>query len=327
MIFAVIFSLICFSVLLIKAADLIIVAVRRISRKSKTGTFAISALILALGTSLPELFVGITSALESSPNISLGVIIGSNIANLSLVVGFAALVAGRVEIYGGYVKKDIYMSLFTGCLPIVLLLDKTLNRIDGLILLSVYGAYSTGFFKERFEEIATLHKKESIFYRLYRKFNHVDTTITKDMTRLFIGLALLLFSADMIVKISKILAEYSNIPIFVISLVVLAFGTVMPELAVSFRSLGDRHPSMFLGNILGSIVVNSTLIIGMVSLIEPINIVSFSEYFVAVLAFIVISVSFILFTKSKSSLDRKEAFLLVIFYLVFIIIEFVSKMF
>ena len=72
--------LLVFSFVLIKSAEWIIVALRRIAKKSKVGVFAVSAIILAVGTSLPELFVGITSAIEGSPNISLGVVLGSNIA-------------------------------------------------------------------------------------------------------------------------------------------------------------------------------------------------------------------------------------------------------
>ena len=99
MIGALLSVIILFSFVLIKSTDLVVVALRRIGKQTKTKVFALSAIILALGTSFPELFVGITSALEGAPNISLGDVTGSNIANIALVGALAALIAGRVRVH------------------------------------------------------------------------------------------------------------------------------------------------------------------------------------------------------------------------------------
>ena len=316
-----IFSLFSFSILLIKASDLVIIAIRRISRKTKTKIFALSAVILALSTSLPELFIGITSAIEKSSNLSLGVVIGSNIANISLVAGFSALVVGKVGVYGEFLKRDVGIALLSGILPLLLLLDGSLNRVDGLILLAIYGAYSTGFFKSRYEDIVAEHRKESFVYRFIRKFNHIDSTIAKESARFFIGVALLLFSADMIVKITKLLTVSVNIPVFVVGLIILAIGSSLPEVAFSFRSLEDHQPSMFFGNLLGSTIANSTLVLGITSIIYPIEGIIFSEYVIATIAFLIIALLFWLFIKSKSILDRREAAILVFLYIIFLILE------
>ena len=320
-----IFSLFSFSILLIKASDAVIISIRRISRKTKTGIFALSAVILALGTSLPELFVGITSAMEKSSNLSLGVVLGSNIANISLVAGLSALVMGKVGVHGKFLKKDIAMALLSGVLPIFLLLDGSLNKVDGFILLAVYAAYATGFFRSRYEEIAKEHKKENFIYRFLRKFSNIDTKITKESARFFMGIALLLFSANMIVKITNLLAGFANIPIFVVGLILLAIGTSLPEVAFSFRSLEDHQPSMFFGNLLGSTIANSTLILGVTSIIYPIEGVVFDEYMVAAAAFLLIAILFWMFVKSKSRLDRKEGMVLLLLYLILTILEFSLK--
>lgn len=321
MIVGLLFSLLCFAILLIKSSDFIIVAVRRISAKTKTGTFIISALILALGTSLPEMFVGITSALDGLPNLSLGVVIGSNIANITLVAGLGALLFGSVEVRGMELKKEMWYAFIAGFLPIFLLLDLSLSRVDGLILIAAYGAYASNFFRERFKEIAKEHQKENFVYRFMRTFVNGENGITRELARLFIGIGLLLFSADMIVKISKILAISINIPVFVIGLLVLAVGTSLPEVAFSLRTLGDKHPSMFFGNLLGSTIVNSTLIVGIVSVISPITVKSIDEYLVATIVYLVTMLLFVLFSRSKSLLTRKEALVLVGLYIIFIILE------
>jgi len=323
MIGGLILLLIIFSFLLVRSADLVIVALRRIARWTKTGVFALSAIILAIGTSFPELFVGITSALEKEPNLSLGVILGSNIANISLVAGLTAFVVGKVYVHGDFLKRDVWIALVAGILPIILVLDRELSRIDGLILLAAYGAYASSFFRTRFLEIAKEHKKESFFYRFLRRFNHLDSKKTKEYGRLFVGIALLLFSADVIVKISIQLALIANIPLFVVGLILIAMGTSLPELAFSLRTLEDHEPSMFFGNLLGSTIANSTLIIGTVSVIQPIKILAVNQYFIAVIAFIVIFLSFWYFIRSKHRLDRWEAGFLLFLYAVFLLVTFI----
>lgn len=324
MIIGLIFLILVFSFILIKSADLVIIAIRRISKNLHTGVFSISAIILALGTSFPELFVGLTSAIENSPNLSLGVVLGSNIANIALVAGFSAFLTGRVRVHGSYLKYDIWVALIAGFLPILLIFDQTLSRVDGLILLSVYLAYATGFFRRRYVQIGQEQAEEGFVYRFLRKFNHpINGREAKEFGRLFAGIALLLFSADAVVNLSQKLAENANIPVFLVGLFVLAVGTSLPELAFSFRSLKDREPSMFFGNLLGSTIANSTLVIGAAAVISPIRIIAVNEYLMATIAFSLIFLSFWYFIRTKHRLERWEAFILMSFYIAFIVAEFI----
>ena len=314
-----IFVIILFSFILIKSTDLVVVAIRRISKQSKTKVFALSVIILALGTSFPELFVGITSALEGAPIISLGDVTGSNIANIALVGGLAAFLAGRVRVHGEYMKREIWVALIASIIPLVLLLDGRLSRVDGLVLLAVYLANATSFFRTRYVQIGKEQQEENFVYRFLRQFNHIDTEKKREFGRLFVGIALMLFSADIIVKVAVYLASTIQMPEFVIGLVVVAIGTSLPEFAFSLRSLKEREPSMFFGNLLGSTIANSTLVIGLVALIKPIELVVVNEYFVAVVAFILIFLSFWYFIRTKHRLDRWEAAMLLILYVMFVI--------
>lgn len=312
-----------FSLLLIKSADFVVVALRRISRQTKTGVFALSALVLAIGTSLPELFVAITSSLEAEGNLALGNVLGANIANISLVAGFSSLIAGKVIVHGDFLKREVYIALFAGLLPILLIVDGTLSRVDGLILLASYGAYATSLFRTRFLEIAQEHKKESFFYRFIRQFNHIESARTRELGRLFVGIALLLISADVIVRVAKQLALAANIPVFLVGLVVLSIGTTLPEIAFSFRSIEDHQPTMFFGNILGSIIANSTLVIGIAALISPIKVVAVGANIEAAIAFILVFFVFWNLVRTKFRLDRWESFILLVLYIIFVIVEFI----
>ena len=163
MIPSIIVSIIFLSLILIKSADMVVVAIRRLSRQTHTRAFAISAIILALGTSFPELFVGITSALEKTPVLSLGDVTGSNITNIALVGGLTALVAGRVRVYGEYLRRNVWMALVAGMLPAVLLFDKQLSRVDGLILITVYLATLQVFLERGSSKSAKNSRKKVLF--------------------------------------------------------------------------------------------------------------------------------------------------------------------
>jgi cation:H+ antiporter len=223
---------------------------------------------------------------------------------------------------GKLLRKDVFFAFVASLIPVFLILDKTLGRIDGLILITVYVAYTTSIFRSRYLEIAEEHEKESFIYRFLRHFSNLNGRKTKEFGRLFIGIALLLFSADMIVKISTAMALSFGIGVFIIGLVLLAFGTSLPEVAFSFRSLEDHEPSMFFGNLLGSIIANSTLILGVTALITPIKIVSFNSYFIAIIAFLVTFSAFWLFVRTKHRLDRWESLFLVALYIGFVVLTF-----
>jgi cation:H+ antiporter len=311
-----------FSILLIKSADQVVVGLRHLSRGSKSTGFVLSALVIALATSFPELFVGITSALEGTPTLSLGNVLGANIANISLIAGLSAWVMGRVNVHGDFLRRDVAVALIAGVLPLILIFDGELGRTDGLVLIATYCAYASSFFKHRFLQIAEEHKKGTYIQRFLRKFTHMDTNKTKEAGRLFVGIALLLVSANIIVRIARSLAETAGIPVFLVGLILVSIGTTLPELAFAFRALRDKEPTMFFGNILGSIIANSTLIVGIAAIISPIQIANKNEYMVAAGAFILIFLTFWFFIKSKLRLDRWEAAALLFLYLAFVVVEF-----
>src|SRR5690606_11192199 len=120
----------------------LVTGLNQLVKGTAVDSFGITAIFISLATSLPELFVGVASALKGDSNLSLGVLMGSNISNISLMLGLAALVAGQLKAADKVFKKDILYTFLIGCLPLVLLLDKNLSRIDGAVLLIVYAIYN-----------------------------------------------------------------------------------------------------------------------------------------------------------------------------------------
>jgi cation:H+ antiporter len=312
--------IIFFSFLLVKATDILIISLKSLAVRTKLGQFAVTGLILALATSLPELLVGVTSALKGRPNLSLGNIVGSNIANLSLIIGGAALTSGIVQVRGDFLKRNVFYTFLAGAAPMILLFDKSLSRLDGIILLCLYGFYQAMVIGER-RKAAPVEEEDGLVRRLIRRLNHRGTR--RDLGWLFLGVTILLFSADMLVWAASKAALILGIPIFLIGLVLVAVGTSLPELVFEAKAIRARQPEMVFGDLLGSVVANATLIIGLTSLISPIRIQAFSEYLLATIAFVVIFGVFYLFIRTKHRLDRWEGALLIGFYLVFIFLEFI----
>ena len=292
-----------------------VVSLKKLAHSTHLGKFALTSFIMALATSLPELFVGIAAALEGKPNLSLGNVIGSNIANLSLVIGGTALVGGSMKIVGDFLKKDVFYTFLAGSAPLILLLDNNLSKIDGLILLVVYAWYVTTVFHLGDKT----HSLNGILGRLDKKETEVALSL------LFLGVILLIFSADMMVKVSYQLARFFNIPLLLVGLFLLAVGTSLPELSFGIKAIRAKQVAMVFGNLLGSVVANSSLVLGVTALIAPIKIVSLQEYLVATIFFVLIFAAFYLFIRTKRRLDRWEGGVLFLLYIVFALAEFLRR--
>lgn len=310
------------SFVLIKSADLTILALKHISERTHAERFVISAILLAIGTSFPEIFVGLSSALANTPEISLGIVLGSNIANIALVAGFTALVSRRIYVRGSYIGRDMGIALLAGLAPLIFLADGRISRPDGVVLLAIYVAYAFSFFKSHFLEVAEGQEEDKFVYRIIRQINSFGKGMKKEIFRLTVGVALLLISATVVVAIARTIAVTLNVPVFVISLVVLAVGTSLPEIAFSIRSMKDHEPGMFLGNLLGSTIANSTLVVGIASIVQPIKVNLNGHYFTAGSTFILVSLLFWYFTRTKRRIDRWEGALLILVYAIFVIVEF-----
>ncbi|MBI4136771.1 sodium:calcium antiporter [Candidatus Roizmanbacteria bacterium] len=311
-----ILGIVAFSLVLIRATDLLTDHLKELAWKTRLGEFFLTSFLIGIATSLPEISVGITSALDGIPNISLGNVIGSNVANLSIITGIATLIGGALVVKDQSYTSDFLYALFAGIAPILLLADGSLTRVDGLILISLYGYYNFALLSKRDR---TLDEDGGFFTSLLHRMkqNHVG----RNFKYLFLALVLIIFSADMIVKSGAYIAESLGVPIFLVGLFLVAIGTSLPELAFGFRALKRNEPELFLGNLLGSTVVNATFIVGITVLIHPIVPVVVSEYIVATFMFIATVLLFIAFFRTKKKIAVWEGSFLIILYTIFVLLE------
>jgi len=239
--------------------------------------------IIAFGTSLPELIVSVFANMAGSPGIALGNVIGSNIANLLLVLGCSALfVTLKTKVNKSLIRDLIFMLLATIALA-ALLNHGQITRTYGFAMLVVLGTYIFVQFKtSEPEDFEAVEPEEMGFEN--DKYAYLA---------LFGGLTCIAIGAEFLVKGAQVSAGLIGVPESVIALSLIALGTSLPELSTSIIAARKNQSEMVIGNIIGSNVFNILLILGVASLIAPINQGSFEPQLAQFDIWVTLSVSVI----------------------------------
>ena len=302
-------------IILIRSGTWVIQSLSRIARFLRWSEFVVAFILVAFVSSLPELFIGISSALHGVPEVSFGNIIGANIINLTLAVGLAVFLMGGVQIDRQTVRKDALYTAGIAILPLILILDGQLSRLDGIILLTIFVFYATWLFsqKERFSKV--YNNNHALGFRHFMK----DIFI-------FLGsIFLLLVSAEMIINRAITLAKVTGVSSVYISIFLIGAGTALPETYFTIRAALKGKKEMILGNLMGAVVITSLFVLGVVALISPIKIIDFSPYVIARIFLFLAAVSFFVFIRTGEKISKKEAFFLLLLYLGFIAAEILIK--
>jgi len=300
--------------LVIKGADILVDGASSLARKLSVSDLVIGLTVVAFGTSLPELSVNVFASIKATSNIAIGNIIGSNIANILLILGVSAIICPLV-VTKGTVWKEIPLSLLAAILVAVLANDKLVNgaqssmltRIDGLVLLSffiIFIYYSLSIAKRIEGTDDLLHVKA--------------LTITKILALIIAGLAALILGGKFVVDGAVKLAIYLGVSQMTIGLTVVAVGTSLPELATSAVAAYKKNFDIAVGNIVGSNIFNIFFILGISSLIRPLPFQPGSNFDIGLLVLANILLFIFMFTGKKHKLDRWEAVLFLGIYAVYI---------
>jgi cation:H+ antiporter len=290
--------------LVLKGADFLTEGASALARRMHVPEIVIGLTIVAAGTSAPELFVSVVSALNGTPDLAVGNVVGSNTMNCMLIVGCAAMVA-PMTISRSTVRKDIPFAVMASILLTCIALDNYLGRIDGIILLLgfvVFMAYTLLQAKngqaEPQTEVRQLNPWLSVLF-------------------LVIGLAMLVAGSNVFVGSASSVAAALGISEGVIGLTVVAGGTSLPELATSVVAARKGQSAIAIGNVIGSNVFNILLILGMTAVISPLQIEGITTIDMAVMLISVILVW--LFSFTRFTVERWEGALLVGGYLVYLV--------
>jgi len=231
-------------------------------------SFGISPLIvgmsvIAFGTSMPEFIFNLTSANSGSSDLAVGNVVGSNIANIALILGLTALLQ-PVKIPELLVKREYLFMVLTTILFVAISFDGEIDRIDGIILVLIFIGFIYWLFKS-----GNVIDDDDI-HNVAEKSN---SNWLKNGSFIFLGLLGLLYGAHLMVTSSTHIALQFGISEMVIGVTIVAIGTSLPELAASMAAVIKRHHDMSIGNIIGSNIFNILFVIGFVTILAPISII------------------------------------------------------
>ena len=265
----------------------------------------VTAVLIGFSLALPELFVGIAAALDGKPQIALGTVVGANMANLSLIIGGLAVITVAIPIVGEYLEKDLWVTILLALMPFLMLLDGTVSKLEGGVLVALYFVY-----------VFFLSNEKVTIKQSRKKFSGFENWGLPIM--LILSLVIMAVCSWQLVQIIVAIAAVWGVSWFWMGLLLVAFGTTLPELLLLSFSKKKHKASLALPNLLGSVVMNSTVILGIVALITPIIIKESVQRGLAGMFLVFILGLFWLFTKSKHKLERWEGVVLIGVYLMFI---------
>ena len=288
---------------LIYGADFIIEQSEKVALHFDISPFIIGATLIALGTSLPEMAVSMSASAKGSGDIAVANVIGSTIFNIALVLGVVFLIAKNINPTRDLFAKDSAWSLFPILIFILMGLDGKLSMLDGIIFLVLMGAYLLFLIQSNQVEQTENNDKEKFAWGA-------------SIALLAVGFVFVVGGANFAIEAATNIARDFGVSEWLIGLFLVAFGTSLPELTVAIKAARANNADMAIGAIIGSNVANFTMVLGLSSIIAPLN-VDLSANFFDIIAALIVSIMLVFITANK--LYNKSAGLVLISVLVLVI--------
>jgi cation:H+ antiporter len=298
--------------LLVWSADKFVMGASATAYNLGVPTLIIGIVIMGFGTSAPEIFVGAIAALQNTPGVAIGNAIGSNIANIALVLGIGALIA-PLTVSSRVLRREYPILFGFTCLLLLLMLDLEISRLDGGILLT--GAMGMTLWL-MWLSLGGSRKADPLETEFEAEVPHNIGT-RKALLWTFASLVALIGSSHLLVWGAVQLAHNFGINDLVIGLTIVAIGTSLPELAVTVSAALKKEHDIIVGNVIGSNLFNSLAVIGIASVIQPAGLSQlvlyrdFAVMFALTVAMFVMAYGF----RGVGRINRIEAVILVGCYL------------
>lgn len=305
-------------IMLIKGADVLVNGSSAIAKKLRISEIVIGLTIVSIGTSMPELFVSTSSALQGLSDISIGNVIGSNICNLLFILGLSAVIHPvKFQKETKWIENPMSIILtliFLGMCNI----NQDVSRLEGIILIVLFVAFLI--------YTIIMGKKSQDEVILQLALDEVKKiSVFKNVIFILIGIVLLKIGGDLVVENAKLIATTLNISEKIIGLTIVAIGTSLPELVTSVTAAIKGDSDIAIGNIVGSNIFNMLLIVGLSAVIHPItyNITyNFQMVILFIAMFLMLAFPFI---KPKDEMSRTNGAILVLLYIFYTVILFFEK--
>jgi len=291
---------------LIIGGNLLLKAAVSISLRFGIPKLLIGMTVVSLATSAPELIVSIKSALKGSPDLAISNVLGSNIANLGLVLGITILFS-PISISKSVYRKEWPIMMFSAIYFLIVIVDGTISKIEGGILVC--------FLVMTISALIKLRDKSEVELE-----NSNEDSLFKSLFILFFGGLFLYYGSEWFIYGAIMLANSFGISERIIGITVVSVGTSIPELVTSLVAVFNKEKSISLGNLLGSNIFNVFAVLGITSLVTPLTVLdqSIINYDIYVMLFFAAIILPLIFFPKKLVLGRKEGIIILLFYTLYV---------
>jgi cation:H+ antiporter len=282
--------------------------------------FIIAFFVMAFAISIPDLFTTLSAAAQHQPELALGDILGGNLVDLTLVLALSVFFSKKsLGAKSNMVQTSAIFTTIIAVLPLLLILDSDLSRFDGVILIISFLLYSVWIFskREHFQDVYNSHKSAGIVSN-FKNF-------LKNLLKIIVLLILLVVAAQAVVWSAQYFALQLGVSLSLVGILIVGLGNAIPDTYFSVISARKEKNWLVLGNLMGSVIVCATLVLGVLALVSPFHINDFSPFLNARIFLIIAALLSLIFIRTGKEITRREAMMLLFVYIVFLMVEVFLK--
>ena len=297
--------------LLIKGADLFVEGAASIAKKFNVPAMVIGLTIVAMGTSAPEAAVSITSSLAGQNDMSVANVVGSNFFNILMVLGVSSIIA-KLPVEKNTIKKDGPFLLIVSVLLLIFGINLNISRVEGIIFLVLFTYFLINTVKTAKNSNNNVEEEAAIAAEVE---DVVEFSIFKTILLSLIGIVGIIFGGDLVVDSATKIATTLGMSANLVGLTIVAVGTSLPEFVTSIVAIKKGETEIAIGNVIGSNLFNILLVLGLATVIKPINISILA--LIDIVFMVIITVLLYLFMKKDNCLVKKHGIILVAIYIAY----------
>jgi cation:H+ antiporter len=306
--------------ILIKGSDFFVESAAFIARHFGVSELIIGLTLVSVGTSLPELGASVYAAYDGRGGIAVGNVVGSNIANISLVLG-AVLLLKQITVRKKMLSRDGLVMMAVSLLFIMFVItNNSVEQWEGLVLMAIFAIYLYYLYKQNKAEKLTCETTD-----VCDQIETKKSSLTKESILLVIGCIGVIIGAKLLVDSAVNIATELNISQAVIGSTLIAFGTSVPELAVSLTAILRKHGDISIGNILGSNIFNILWVIGAAAIVSPLAVNEAGDNIlinINIPIMLIVAAALLIFMAIGKSLKRWQGGIFVAIYVIFLTLNF-----
>lgn len=292
-------------------AGLIITSVSKFSKKLKLSPFAFSFVFLGLLTSTPEFSVGLQAIADNNSQIFVGNLLGGIIVLFLVIIPLLGIFGNGISLKYDMDHKTLLATLGVILAPSIMVLDKRVTAIEGVILIFLYLIL-----------LFLIQRKNGIFDSENEKLLDFKAYSYKDLLKIIVGIGIVFVASSLIVDQTIYFSNLIKIPVFYVSLLVVALGTDLPELSLAVRSVISGKKDIAMGDYIGA-AATSTLLFGIFTLLGAGEIVTVSNFLVTFLFIFAALIIFYFLSRTENYISRTNGFILIGIYILFVVFELV----